>query len=94
MMTPPPPSGVGTFLNLGLFFISEDPPPNFEVFPTETWDFFDFLTTLPPLIWTVSQISPLFSLESFPNQLSEKSRRPIFLIVDPQTPSFNDVILD
>ena len=28
--------------------ISEDPPPNFELFPTETWDFFDFLTT-PPL---------------------------------------------
>ena len=24
------------------------PPPNFELFPTESWDFFDFLTT-PPL---------------------------------------------
>ena len=47
------------------FLISEDPPPNFELFPTEIWDFFDFLTTPPP-IWTISQISPLFSLESFP----------------------------
>ena len=32
-------------LKLGTFLISEDPPPNFELFPTETWDFFDFLTT-------------------------------------------------
>ena len=37
-----------TLWNLGLFFNSEDPLPNFELFPTETWDFFDFLTT-PPL---------------------------------------------
>ena len=29
---------------LGTFLISEDPSPNFELFPTETWDFFDFLT--------------------------------------------------
>ena len=35
-------------LELGTFLISEDPPPNFELFPTEIWDFFDFLTT-PPL---------------------------------------------
>ena len=55
-----------TLWNLGLFFISEDPPPpNFELFPTETWDFFDFLTTPPP-IWTNSQFSLLFQLESFP----------------------------
>ena len=32
-----------TLLNLGLFLISEDPPSNFELFTTETWDFFDFL---------------------------------------------------
>ena len=52
-------------LELGTFLIS----PNFELFPTETWDFFDFLTTPPtPPIWTVSQISPLFSLEIFPQQ--------------------------
>ena len=30
------------------FFFWRPPPPNFELFPTETWDFFDFLTT-PPL---------------------------------------------
>ena len=36
-------------LELGTFLISEDPPPNFELFPTETWDFFDFSTTPPPL---------------------------------------------
>ena len=35
-------------LELGTFLISKDPPPNFELFPTETWDFFDFLTTPPP----------------------------------------------
>ena len=39
-----------TLWNLGLFFISEDPPPNFELFPTETWDFFDFSTTPPPYL--------------------------------------------
>ena len=53
-------------LELGTFLISEDPPPNFELFPTETWDFFDFLTTPSPPIWTLYQLSPLFSLESFP----------------------------
>ena len=37
-------------LKLGTFLISEDPPPNFELFPTETWDFFDFLTTPPPYL--------------------------------------------
>ena len=52
-------------LKLGTFLISEDPPPNFELFPTETWDFFDFLTTPPP-IWTNSQVSLLFQFESFP----------------------------
>ena len=56
-------------LELGTFLISEDPPPNFGLFPTETWDFFDFCTIPPPPIWTVSQISPLFSLESFPYAL-------------------------
>ena len=38
-----------TLWNLGLFWFPKTPPPNFELFPTETWDFFDFLTT-PPLI--------------------------------------------
>ena len=36
-------------LELGTFLISED-PPNFELFPTETSDFFDFLTTPPPFL--------------------------------------------
>ena len=40
---------LGYPLKLGTFLISEDPPHNFELFPTETWDFFDFLTTPPPL---------------------------------------------
>ena len=48
-----------TLLNLGLFNFQRPPhPANFELFPTETWDFIDF--------FSVSQISPLFSLESFP----------------------------
>ena len=34
-------------LELGTFLISEDPPPNFEFFPTETWDCFDFFTPSP-----------------------------------------------
>ena len=34
-------------LELGTFLISEDHPPNFELFPTETWDFFDFSKTPP-----------------------------------------------
>ena len=38
-------------LELGPFLISP-PPPNFELFPTETCDFFDIFTTPPP--------SPLF----------------------------------
>ena len=41
------------------------PPPNFELFPTETRDFFDF-STPPPPFWTNSQVSLLFRLESFP----------------------------
>ena len=36
-------------LELGTFLISEDPYPNFELFQTETWYFFDFLTPPPPL---------------------------------------------
>ena len=32
-------------LELGTFLISEDPAPYFELFPTETWDFFIFLMT-------------------------------------------------
>ena len=57
-------------LELGTFLISEDPLPNFELFPTETWDFFDFFTTPPPPIWTVSQVSPLFRLESSPYRMT------------------------
>ena len=53
-------------LKLGTFLISEDPPPNFELFPTETWDFFDFFQPPTPPIWTNSQVSLLFRLESFP----------------------------
>ena len=49
-------------LELGTFFISKDP----QLFPTETWDFLNFWRPPPPIIWTVSQVSPLFSLESFP----------------------------
>ena len=45
---------------------------NFELFPTETRFFFEFLTTLPPF-WTVFQISLLFSLESFPNAFVQRS---------------------
>ena len=55
--------------SLIIFWFPKTPNPTspiFEHFPTETWDFLDFLTTPPP-IWTVSQVSPLFSLESFPN---------------------------
>ena len=37
-------------LKLGTFWKCEDPPPNFELFPTETWDFFDFLTTPHPYL--------------------------------------------
>ena len=37
-------------LELGTFLISEDPPHNFELSPTETWDFFDFLTTPFPIM--------------------------------------------
>jgi len=51
-------------MELGDFFDFRRPLPNFELFLTETWDFFDFLITPP--IWSVSQISPLFILESFP----------------------------
>ena len=52
------PSGTWDFFD----FRRPPPLPNFELFPTETWNFFDF--------WTASQISPLFSLESFPNAIS------------------------
>ena len=44
-----------TLWNLGLFNFRRA-PPNFEIFPTETWDFFDFLTTPPPSFWTIGQI--------------------------------------
>ena len=55
-------------LKLGTFLISEDPTPNFELFPTETWDFFDFLTT-PPLVGLIPKFKVFFdwkaSLSSF-----------------------------
>ena len=45
-------------------------PACFELFPTETWDFFD---DPPPPIY---QVFPLFSLESFPNSnVEERDRR-------------------
>ena len=40
--------------------ISEDPPSNFELFPTETWDFFDFLTT-PPLFGLIPKFRCFFN---------------------------------
>ena len=46
-------------LKLGTFFISEDPPPNFELFPTESWDFFEFLTT-PPLFGLIPKFGCFF----------------------------------
>ena len=32
----------GTLWNLGLFWFPKTPPPNFELFPTESWDFWIF----------------------------------------------------
>ena len=56
---------LGFPLELGSFLISED-PPNCELVPTETWDFFVFLMT------PVSQISTLFSLEASLSKLQGK----------------------
>ena len=50
---------LGSHLKLGTSFMSEDPPPNFEFFPTETWDFFDFLTT-PPLFGLIPKFGCFF----------------------------------
>ena len=50
-----------TLLKLGLFFYLGRPHSNFELFTTETWAFFDFLTTPQPPIWTNSQVLLLFS---------------------------------
>ena len=38
---PPPPSGVGTFLNLGLYWNQLTPPPKINLGLFWTWDFFD-----------------------------------------------------
>ena len=58
----------GNLWNLGLSGFPKT-PPHFELFPTETWDFFDFLTTPPPplsapgpkfqrfLVWKASLIT-------------------------------------
>ena len=35
-------------------------PPNFELFPTETWDFFDFSTTPPPPKCQISKFRCFF----------------------------------
>jgi len=44
----------------GTFLIFDDPsPPNFELFPTETLDYFG-------TIGTGFKVLPLFNLESFP----------------------------
>ena len=63
----------GTAWNLGLLWFPKTLPTNFELFPTETWDFFDFLTTPTPplfgpfpkfphfLVWKASLILVTFS---------------------------------
>ena len=59
----------GTLRNLGLFFISEDPLIlNFSQLKVGTS--LIFWRPPPPSIWTVSQISPLFTLKSFPKHAS------------------------
>ena len=46
-----------TLWNLGLFdFRRPPPPPNLELFPTETWDFFDFMTSVETLGFVPSVI--------------------------------------
>ena len=45
------------------FLFPKNLPPNFELFPTETWDFFDFLR--PPPIWTVWKASLSFDMQLF-----------------------------
>ena len=57
-------------MKMSHYFSVSDSPPNFEVSPMETWDFFDFLTT-PPLFGPIPKF-PAFSigklpLETFPN---------------------------
>ena len=55
----------GVFWVLKIFLIFEgSPAPNFEPFPTETFDILDFLTTPPPPLPYLhpSKVSLLFSL--------------------------------
>ena len=55
----------GALCNLGLFWFPKTPLIlNFSQLKLGT--FWIFGRTPPPPIWTVSQVSPLFSLESFP----------------------------
>ena len=69
-------------MKLGTFWKCEDPPPKFELFPTETWDFFDFLTT-PPLFGLIPKFGCFFdwkaSLKELANKREEKKAMELYL---------------
>ena len=47
-------------MKLGTFWKCEDPPPNFELFPTETWDFFKFFDDPTPLFGLIPKFRCFF----------------------------------